>query len=265
MHKVPFITLAVSLLCLHVNKVESDTKYLSGIVRDQAPREMLRCGSAGTANNSNGFWYTDFQLDSPYNDNDVNLVGAECNSGNNFQSCGTINTADRTPVYNYPGVSLLGSVRSPESFYTWFHDSIYTKHVDYAIPLVQQNDGTYSHINNSFFIIDGMGWKDNCLGHNFAFCFEAHTRFGYHGDEIFNFAGDDDVWVYINDQLVIDLGGLHSQRSKSITLNTIPGLRIGENYRLDFFYCERHTDASTMQMTTSLEFYCAYYDLVRSM
>lgn len=46
-----------------------------------------------------------------------------------------------------------------------------------------------------------MGWKDKCgtgMAHNYGFCLEVHSRFGYTGSEVFSFTGDDDVWVFID-------------------------------------------------------------------
>lgn len=65
------------------------------------------------------------------------------------------------------------------------------------------------------------------------------------------FVGDDDVWVFINNQLVIDLGGRHVQLSGSVALDTLE-LIPGTTYNLDVFNAERHTTQSNFRIDTTL-------------
>ena len=51
----------------------------------------------------------------------------------------------------------------------------------------------------------------------------------YRGGEVFNFRGDDDVWVFINKALVVDLGGVHGAMEGRISLDTL-NLTTGKNY-----------------------------------
>ena len=122
--------------------------------------------------------------------------------------------------------------------------------------------GLQTYNNQEFFPLDGRGWDDEYVAddgkmHNFSFTFELHTTFGYKGDETFTFIGDDDVFVFINKKLVVDLGGVHVAETRSITLDqlvtadtaaTPVSLTVGTTYPLDIFYNERHTVASHFRM-----------------
>jgi fibro-slime domain-containing protein len=87
--------------------------------------------------------------------------------------------------------------------------------------------------------------------HNYSFTFELHTTFTYRGGEVFNFRGDDDVFVFINSKLVINLGGVHSPETATVTIDSL-GLKMGADYPLDFFSVERHVSGSNILFTTTL-------------
>ena len=169
--------------------------------------------------------------------------------------------SDREPVYNNSTTSPWNSgfVR----FNQWFHDApgVNIKK-NLNITLIKQPTVpvTWKYNNGSFFPIDnqlfgnysGPGISYSGPKHNFHFTFETHNTFTYRGGETFSFSGDDDVWVFINNNLVIDLGGVHSNQTSSVNLDSL-GLTRGNTYNFDFFYAERHTVASDMKITTSIK------------
>ena len=88
--------------------------------------------------------------------------------------------------------------------------------------------------------------------HNFHFTTEIQTVFEYEAGQVFTFTGDDDVWVFIDGQLVIDLGGLHLPLSATVNLDDL-GLTTGEFYRMAIFHAERRTEESHFRIDTNIE------------
>ncbi|MCI0676253.1 MAG: fibro-slime domain-containing protein [Phycisphaerales bacterium] len=157
-----------------------------------------------------------------------------------------------------------GGIQSQSSFSSWFNDVPETNlSDDLTITLVKQGakyvfddkeDPAYEPIGG-FFPIDGklFGNSPGTPVHNYHFTYEIHTTFTYDAsaDQWFKFIGDDDVWVFINGQLVIDLGGIHSAKSQYVDLSRL-NLVNGQTYPLDFFFAERHRTASNFRIETNI-------------
>lgn len=88
--------------------------------------------------------------------------------------------------------------------------------------------------------------------HNYGFTMKIQATFEYVPGQYFDFYGDDDVWVFINNVLVVDIGGQHPQMAGAVDLDTL-GLTVGETYPFHIFYAERHINQSNFRMHTSID------------
>ncbi|MBN2717078.1 MAG: fibro-slime domain-containing protein [Deltaproteobacteria bacterium] len=192
----------------------------------------------------------------------ANAMGAYTWKPNNDTGVMEKNCWDSGP--GTPEECYMGTIPmfdGPESFADWYNDTSYNRRYEKQIEMTEKSGqpGVFIYDTSEFFPLstsEGFGETPAGAGHNFLFTTEIHLIFKYLSGQKFTFRGDDDLWIFINGKMALDLGGLHLPFTGTIDFDAQAeelGIKPGWSYTMDIFHAERHTTQSNFRIETNIE------------
>lgn len=202
-----------------------------------------------------------------------NPMGMAGQTGHKGMVQNTLTGPDYKPkLTTDPSVNVTNAKQLGTWFNTFTFPSGQTNDTCVDLILTKSYDGKWTFDSDKlggFFPIDNFSnpnnikYSDNLEAakgkmHNFHFTMEMHMQFVYsEGQNLqFAFCGDDDVWIFINNRLAIDLGGLNNRAKDTLWLDkkkTQLQIADGQVYNMDIFFAERNPVGSNLLVQTNMD------------
>jgi fibro-slime domain-containing protein len=185
---------------------------------------------------------------------DVQAVGGfhvDTNSSIPLDVCGNVvNDTAGAPAMNSPG-----AVTSTDTFDQWYREVLgVSLSAAHEITLVRNAYDIYEFKSDAFYPVDGMLFGNEGDAHNQYFTYAISCDFVYDAcaDQFVEFGGSDDCWMFVDDSLAMDLGGLVPGTEQVVELDRL-GLEHGKLYELCFFFAHRYDGPPAFNLRTNVE------------
>lgn len=232
-------------------------------------------GLASGLNSDGTICYSDWIV-APKLFNDGDATGKQTYSGSSltFDRVGDTYTLSAATLKNSNGqsntLSGLQYFFNPSPYSGKTHTHIFTNNFWPMDPAAGRTDALWGQHGNpgsfqGFVENNNYGWSDLAakfpgsddgrahnwfFGMNFAISFNLTAD--YEGPLEYYFFGDDDLWVFLDGQLVCDIGGVHSSIGEFVNLRDYLPVGSSGQHTLSFFYTERGASGSTCWMSFTL-------------
>ena len=149
-----------------------------------------------------------------------------------------------------PGSSVLpspGEITSDVTFAQWYREILgVSMAAAHSITLVRDRTGVYEYLDDNFYPIDGILYGNEGDSRNNYFTYQITVDFTY-------YACADDAWMFVDDALAMDLGGLVPGTEQVVELDRL-NLVDGRTYEMSFFFAHRYHDVPGFNLRTNVEF-----------
>ena len=183
--------------------------------------------------------------------------------------------------YNEDLTITLEGMDAKHVYYLAANEESYTT-LHPFLPITEHNN-TEHETKSPYFYDDGASqdaeYGETYHERDFNYVMKSDGKFVYRDEDnlFFEFEGDDDVYMFINGQLVLDIGGIHGITKVSINIddyveeakknkalaeakNLTPSdrdialaLEEGQEYSFEFFYMERHGFGANCRIYTNMQ------------
>lgn len=153
------------------------------------------------------------------------------------------------------GEASSAGVTSSDTFDQWYRDDLDVNlSMRHTLRLVRNLDGVYEYLDDEFYPVDDRLFGNQSRPHNYDFTFEATFSFIYNAcrEQFFELYGKDDIYLFIDNHLVIDSGGILHGRPQTIELDRL-NLSDGRAYQVKLFYANRNVRLSKLNIRTNIE------------